>query len=129
MARLTKEEFLDRERYTFETEEVDLPELGGSVEVKALNNKDRNEFVRLADKAEKAKNREAIKLASEALAIAISDPPLSAEEIEAVLGDQPATASDRILREFMELIAPDEDEEDSGADRRREFRSSDDDEA
>lgn len=127
MARLTKEEFLDRERYRFETEEVELPELGGSVEVRALSNQDRNEFVRLANKADRAKGREAMRLASEALAIAISDPPLTAEEIEGVLGAQPATASDRILKEFTALLGPEGEEE--SADRRREFRSSDDDEA
>lgn len=131
MARLSKEQFLDRTRYSFDALEVDLPELGGSVEVRALSNKDRNEFVRLTQKAGKTKRvGEANRLAAEALAIAISDPVLTAEEIEGVLEDQPATASDRILKELVDLLGPDTDEDDEDeedAARRREFRTSDDD--
>lgn len=125
MARLTKAELSDRSRYQFRTEEVEIPELGGSVEVKTLSVQERDHFGELIKKGEKAKaGRESIAVAAKVFALAVSDPALTEEEAEEFLGDLPGTALDRVMEQFGDLLGDSDEEE--AAEKRREFRSEND---
>lgn len=129
MARLTKEQLADRSRYKFNSEEVEIPELGGSVEIKTLTVKERDalpELVRVVEDGEGNKSIVAdasLADTAKAFATVVSDPKLTQEEAEAFLGDLPASALDRVIEKFGELLSV--KEEDSAA-TRREFRPQDD---
>lgn len=123
MARLSKEEFLDKSRYTFKTFEVEIPELGGSVEIKALNNVERDRFMDLLGQADKASDEKSRKLAAEGISIAVSDPEMTPDEVAAIMDSLPSTASDRVLREFGDLLVPGKEET---AETRSDFHSEDD---
>lgn len=120
MARLTKEELGDRSRYEFVREELEIPELGGSVEVKTLSVKERNELPDIAG----MKRRERIKGFSKIFSFAVSDPKLTPEEAEEFLGDLPIQALDAVMEKFGEMLGI-ADEEDA-AETRRDFRSEND---
>jgi len=120
MARLSKEQLSDRKRYQFRTEEVEIPELGGSVEVKTLSVKERDQLPDLTD--EKGNADASVEKLAQVFAAVVSDPKVTAKEAEGFLGDLPATALDRVIEKFGELL---EGKEDQSA-RRREFRTQDD---
>ncbi len=118
MARLSKDDLNDRSRYKFERREVDIPELGGSVEVKTLSVAERDALPDLVD--EDGQANASVDNLAEVFATVVSDPDLSADEAKGFLGDLPATALDRVIEQFGELLSI--KEEDDGANR-RDFRT------
>lgn len=111
MPRLTKAQIKDRSRYQFKAEEVEIPELDGSVEVKTLSVKERDELPDLID--EDGKASAGLKELAGVFAAVVSDPKVSAKEAEGFLGDLPAPALDRVIEKFGELLS---DKDDQGKD-------------
>jgi hypothetical protein len=107
MPRLTKEQLADKSRYQFKDQEVDIPELGGSVLVKTLSVAERDALPDLTDKDGKP-NATVGKLAQLFVGV-VCDPKLSLDEAKAFLGDLPATALDRVVEAFGELVGTKED--------------------
>lgn len=125
MARLTKEELLDTSRYEYATEEVELEELGGSVEVKVLSVEERDDVTRLIRGAQKSKDAaKARDKVAEIFSIVVIDPDLSVEEAKGIIGPLPAPAFDRVMEAFSDLIGDDGEEED--AETRSDFREEED---
>jgi hypothetical protein len=102
MPRLTKDQLADRSRYKFKDEEVDIPELGGSVLVKTLSVAERDALPDLID-ADGKPDSSVSKLAQLFCAV-VCDPKLTQDEAEAFLGELPATALDRVVEAFGELV-------------------------
>lgn len=119
MARLTKEQLADKTRYKFRKREVDLPELGGSVEVKTLSVGEREDLPDLVD-ADGKPNAGLSEFAQVCTAV-VADPALTAEEWSGFLAELPATALDRVIEAFGKLLGTNEEET---AETRRDFRSS-----
>jgi hypothetical protein len=121
MARLNKEQLADRSRYQFKTEEVEIPELGGSVEVKTLSVKERDSLPDLVD--EDGKPQASVENLAKVFSAVVSDPEVTEQEAQGFLGDLPATALDRVIEKFGELLGTSEEE---AAEKRQEFRPQDD---
>lgn len=118
MARLSKDELLDTSRYKFSTEEVDLPELGGSVQLKQLSVEERDKLPSLID--EDGRPNASVEGLAEVWAVVVADPKLTVEEAKAFLGKLPGTALDRVIEKFGEMM---ETSEEAAAEKRRDFRS------
>lgn len=119
MARLTKEQLADKTRYRFRKQEVDLPELDGSVQVKTLSVGEREDLPDLVDAD--GKSIAGIGELARVCAAVVVDPRLTSGEWEEFLADLPATVLDRVIEAFGELLGTNEKE---SAATRREFRSS-----
>lgn len=102
MARLTLDQLRDKSRYEFKTEDVDLPELGGSVAVKTLSVAERDKLPDMTD--ENGKPNASVADLAKTFATIVSEPKLTSEEAEAILGDLPATALDKVIEKFSELL-------------------------
>lgn len=102
MPRLSKDQLADRSRYQFRDKEVEIPELGGSVLVKTLSVAERDALPDLSD-AEGNSIATVEKLAELFVAV-VNDPKLALDEAKAFLGDLPATAFDRVVEAFGELV-------------------------
>lgn len=107
MARLTLAELKDTSRYTFEGADVECPELGGSVYVKALSVGERDELPELVD--ENGKPDVSIDDMADMLAQIVADPKMSKEDAHSIIRPLPATAYDRIVLQFYELLGSKED--------------------
>lgn len=107
MARLSKEQLRDKGRYQFRTGEVELPELGGSVEVRTLSVKERDALPDMTD--ENGKPNASVGDLATVFATVVSDPKLTPDEAKQFLGDLPATALDKVNIRFAELLGTEED--------------------
>lgn len=107
MPRLTKDQLADRSRYQFRDKEVDIPELGGSVLVKTLSVAERDKLPDLTD--ENGKSIATVEKLAELFVAVVNDPELTLDEAKAFLGDLPATAFDRVVEAFGELVGTKED--------------------
>lgn len=107
MPRLTKEQLADRGRYQFKDKEVEIPELGGSVQVRTLSVADRNDLPELTDKD--GNSIATVEKLAQLFVAVVTDPKLSVEEATAFLGELPSTAFDRVVEAFGELTGTKED--------------------
>lgn len=138
MARLTKEQLADKSRYQFKTKEVEVEELGGSVQVRSLSVAKRAELPTLlepqldeagqvvtgADGDPILKRVGSIDDLAVTIATVVSDPELSVEEAKGIVGDWPAEAFDAVLRTFGEMFGDRDPEE--AAEVAKEFPGSED---
>lgn len=106
MARLSKAKLADHSKFHFAEEEVDLPEIGGSVLVRSPSVQQREE---LAKHAPDSEGDWSISDTARLFSIVVVDPQVTAEEAEAFLGEWPGAALDRVLAKFAELIGGKED--------------------
>lgn len=105
---LSKEALADASRFQFVTDKVDLPEIGGFLVLKTLSVKERDGLPDLVDK-DGNPDVSIPKLAA-IFATAVSDPDVTQEEAEAFLPGWPATALDKVIEKFGELVGVGEDE-------------------
>ena len=108
MARLSKQQLADTSRYQFNSEEVEIPELDGSVLVKTLSVKERNDLPDLVD--EDGKPKAGVDELAGVFAAVVSEPKVTVKEAKGFLGDLPAPALDRVIETFGELLEGKEDE-------------------
>jgi hypothetical protein len=119
MARLSKEQLGDRGRFTFNQEEVEIEELGGSVVVRTPSVGQRDELSKHTPDDEKDWTLEHT---ATLFSLIVVDPEVTAEEALEFLGDWPGTALDRITKTFARLVGTKEELRDAAGD----FHSGDD---
>lgn len=123
MARLSKEDLADRSRYKFESREVEIPELGGSVEVRTLSVEERDELPDLVkpvlrdgkpvyddDGQQVTETDASIEKLAATWAAVVSDPKLTADEAADLLRPMPAPVLDRVIAEFGKLLGEGKEE-------------------
>ena len=110
MARLSKTKLANHSDFNFKEEEVDLPEIGGSVLVRSPSVKVREEMAKRAPDDEKDWD---LSHTAYLFSVVVVDPDVSQAEAEEFLGDWPGTALDRVLEKFTELIGTKEDKRDA----------------
>lgn len=118
MTLLSKEQLKDKTRYQFKAKEVDIPELGGSVKIKTLSVRERNELPELVeiDSEGRVKSIATVEDLAKTFATLVSEPKLTVDEAKEVVGDLPAPAYDRVQQKFAELLGTEDDKKsgDSG---------------
>lgn len=106
MTRLSKENLADRGRFKFNQEELDLPELGGSVVVRSPSVGQRDE---LARSTPDDPGDWTLEHTAKLFCVMVVEPAITEEEAVKFLGDWPATALDAISRKFRDLVGTKED--------------------
>jgi hypothetical protein len=109
LKRLTKEQLADTSRYKLREEELELPELGGSVLVKSVTVGKRRELPSMRDEdGNPTKEGQAAWFST-----VIVDPPLTPDEVEGFIDDLPAMAFDRVNIKVAELVGTEEERRDT----------------
>ncbi len=106
MERLSKTKIKARSNFTFKEEEVELPEIGGSVLVRSPSVETRDEMAKHAPDDQKDWD---LKNTAYLFSKIVVDPQVTPEEAEEFLGDWPGEALDRVLAKFTELIGTKEE--------------------
>ncbi|RPH37044.1 MAG: hypothetical protein EHM90_00405 [Chloroflexi bacterium] len=112
---LSASQLADRSRFKFRTKVVDLPEIGGKIEIRSLTIAEREQLPTLADmkdiddKGERTEH--AVASAAETFSVIVSNPEVSAAQAKEFLGSWPAEAFDRVVEEFGELVADGKEEQ------------------
>jgi len=106
--RLSAEELADRTRFKFREEELEIPEIGGSIVLKTLSVREREQLPDPVDLTEVddlgERTRKAIRSAAETFAVIVVEPNVTVEQAEKFLGDWPAEAFDRISEAYAKLV-------------------------
>lgn len=113
MARLSKEQLGDRGRFKFVQEDVELPELGGSVVVRSPSVGQRDALARELPDDEKEWT---IEHTAKLFAVIVVDPAVTPEEAQEFLSDWPGTALDKITEKFNELVGTKEEKREAAGD-------------
>jgi hypothetical protein len=108
LKRLTKEELADTSRYRLYEEELELPELDGTVLVRTLSVGKRRELKPIFVDGKPTKEGMAAQLAA-----LVVDPVLTQEEAEAIIDRFPTTAYDKVQNKFAELLGTEEERRDT----------------
>lgn len=110
MARLSKQQLHNHNDFKFIEEEVDLPEIGGSVLVRTPSVQQRDDLQHKTpdDEADWTLEHTAL-----LFSIVVVDPKVSPEDAAQFLGAWPGTALDKVVSKFAELIGNKEDLRDS----------------
>jgi DnaJ-domain-containing protein 1 len=112
--RLSVDELADRARFRFREEELEIPEVGGSIVLKSLSVREREmlpdptELLEVDDVGERTKR--AIKNAAQVFSVIVAEPEVTPEQAEEFLGDWPADAFDRVTSAYGDLVGGKEDE-------------------
>lgn len=106
MARLSKENLGDRGRFRFKQEEVELPELDGSVVVRSPSVSQRDE---LSKETPDDPKEWTIKDTAKLFAMIVVEPDVSEDEAAEFLGDWPGPALDRVVEKFAEMTGTKEE--------------------
>jgi hypothetical protein len=115
--RLSKEDFLQK-KFKRTKGEVELPAMGGSVEVQRLTVGQRRKLPPMVDE----NGERSLKSMASSFAAVVVDPVFTVEEAEGFLDDMEATDLDEIYVKLAELTGTEEDR----AALEREFRPSED---
>jgi hypothetical protein len=111
---LTASDLRDRSRFQFREEELELPELGGSVLLRSLSVEEREMLPdptllsEIDDKGERT--QAAIKASAETFSLIVADPKVSAGEALEFLSEWPAEAFDKITQAYGRLVGDAEEE-------------------
>jgi hypothetical protein len=118
LKRLTKEQLADTSRYKLREEELELPEIGGSVLVKSLSVGARRALPPLRDEdGNPTKEGQAASFAT-----LVVDPEFTPEEAAEFIDALPASAYDKVQIKLAELLGTEEERRDTV----QEFRPSED---
>jgi len=117
--RLTVEDLANRTRFRFREEELEVPEIGGTLVLKSLSVREREmlpdaEELQETDDAGQ-RTQQAIRNAAQVFAVIVAQPKVSPEEAEQFLGDWPAEAFDRVTAAYGELVGNREEEKAAAA--------------
>jgi hypothetical protein len=111
--RLTKEQLADRTRFRFREQELEIPEIGGTITLKSLSVREREMLpdpAALAEIDDEGKRtEESLRNAGQVFACIVADPKVTPEEAAAFLADWPAEAFDRVTAAYGELIGTEEE--------------------
>jgi hypothetical protein len=111
--RLSLEDLADRTKFRFREETLEIPEIGGTIQLRSLSVKEREdlpnpgELAEVDDKGERTKR--AVRAAAETFSIIVSDPKVTADQAEQFLGDWPVEAFDRITAAYAKLVGSEEE--------------------
>jgi hypothetical protein len=103
--RLKKEEFLQK-KFKTTTGEVELPSMGGTVEIKRLTIGQRRKLPPMLDD----NGERSLKSVAASFAAVVIDPKFTVEEVEGFLDDMEATDVDEIYGKLAELTGTKEDQ-------------------
>jgi hypothetical protein len=105
---LTKEQLQDRARFTFEERSLDIPELGGKVQLRALSVGERNS---LTNNLPNDPKKWELKHTAMSLAVYVKQPQMPIDDWTETIKPWPAQALDRINREITDIINISSEEE------------------
>jgi hypothetical protein len=111
--RLTKDQLADRTRFKFREQELEIPEIGGSLVLKSLSVREREllpdpEALGKIDDEGK-RTEQALRDAGLVFSCIVSEPEVTPEEASEFLADWPAEAFDRVTKAYGELIGTEEE--------------------
>lgn len=129
MTRLTKDDLKNRSRYHFETKDVELPEFATdpkdipTVAVKTLSVAERDELPTLTEAMLDNEGKPVLDAEGNPMqklvgtiddfaqfwSTIVSDPKMTVAETKEFFGDIPATALDKVMSRFGELVGTQED--------------------
>lgn len=105
--KLTKEQLADRTRFRFREEDIELPELGGTVTLKSLTVGEREDLPDMVD--EEGKPDGSVAKIAQLVAAAVSEPKMTAEEVAAYIPFWPAEALDKLLIAYGKMNGNEEE--------------------
>lgn len=109
LKRLTKEQLADTSRFKLYEEELELPELDGTVLVRTLSIGKRRALRPVRDEDGQLTKEG---MAAQLVALVV-DPVLTQEEAEAIIDKFPATAYDKVQFKLAELLGTEEERRDT----------------
>jgi len=117
--KLTKADLADRTRFRFREQELEIPELDGTITLKSLSVREREMLpdpgVLKEIDDEGQRTERALQNAATVFSCIVADPDLSAEEAAEFLGDWPSEAFDRVTAAYSELIGGEEEQKAASA--------------